>query len=301
MFLNVCFGEMIEINLWLSNTIVPFCLILLFLNITLYFSADYLAKSFIKILNILIIIMLVLFLVVGLYAIIQIISTNYQNITDLWMLLSPLSRVDYYKNDVNYLSYIYYWKMIITGILYLSLAATGALSMVFSYQLFFAINDQWRPPLRSKLTDETALRYIDFNKRFNKDYKVLDELKDDMVPLNQGGDNQQQLLLNNNKENNANNANNIQPGIVRENDIDHNKDLNRIEDNNNNNVVINEPQNNIENNVRDNYGSNIPLTENLNNDVNEGDINENNDPQIDDDNNNNEDGPKRRKIRRLKR
>jgi hypothetical protein len=261
----------------------------------LYFAADYLARSFIKLLNILIIIMLVLFLVVGLYAIIMIITTNYQNINDLWLVLSPLSRINYYKNDITYLSYIYYWKMIITGILYISLAVTGTLAMVFSYQLFFAINDQWRPKMRSKLKDETALRYIDFYKKFNKDYKILSELKDDQIPLNREDEGNKLLLHEDNNKD-------LGIGIIREEDPKENikpiePDHHNIIDNNNNLPVSNNelPDQNAHH-IRDNYASNIPLNEDQIAEAEAGGDNLENQPEE----GNNEEGPKRRKIRRLK-
>ena len=244
--------------------------------------------------------MLVLFLIAGLYAIIIIITTNYQNINDLWLVLSPLSRINYYKNDISYLSYIYYWKTIVTGILYISLAVTGTLAMVFSYQLFFAINDQWRPPLRSKLNDETALRYIDFYKKFNKDYKILSELKDDMIPLNQVDGEKDKLVLH--EDQNKDKAINNNLGIIKE-DIDNEHKDNNIDlpsNNINNNNLPNEGPRNDEDvqfGRQDNYGSNIPLTnleDNNNPDVPEDNI-EDNKPE-----DNNEEGPKRRKIRRLK-
>jgi hypothetical protein len=237
--------------------------------------------------------MLVLLLVSGLYAIIIIISTNYQNINNLWLVLSPLTRINYYNNDVTVLSYIYYWKTIITGILYLSLVITGTLAMVFSYQLFFAINDQWRPQMRSKVKDETALRFIDFYKTFNKDYKLLGEIKDDIIPLNNEETNK--LILNE--------ENNKSLGIIKEEvKEDHKEDKVEKDDIEKNKENIPVSDNNIDNNSNlpgnhYEYGSNIPLQniqmDNLNNP-------ENADNNIDEPIGKNEEGPKKRKIRRNK-
>jgi hypothetical protein len=179
-----------------------------------------------------IIILLLFFLGIGFYAVISASSSTVSIISNLWELLSPMARINYYNNDINSLFKIYTYKMIVTGILYLSIAATGLLAIFFSYQLIFEIDGSWRPQLRSKITDETAKRFINFYKNHEANLKYINEQPKQVI--------KKESIINVIPEIKQDKENQNQNLLIKSNT---NKDI-EIVDNNK---------------VKEEYGSNIPL------------------------------------------
>jgi hypothetical protein len=177
LYLNVCYGEVIEMQKWVSNSIVPLGLILLLLYIMLYSSSDSISKSVINISNILITIILIFFFGIGIFTIGFAASSKIDDLDSSWNLLSKQSKMYYYDNDINVLFSTYINKMMVTGILYLVQAVLGIIVICFSYRYHEKLTYDWRPPLRTRLSDERAKRYIDIYSKFNKDYKRLYELE----------------------------------------------------------------------------------------------------------------------------
>jgi hypothetical protein len=178
-----------------------------------------------------IIIILLFFLGIGFYALISASSSTITIISDVWELLSPMARIDYYNNDMNSLFKIYTYKMVVTAILYLSIAATGLLAIFFSYQLVFEIDGSWRPELRSKIADETAKRFIDYYKKNESNTKYINEQPKPVL--------KQAPVIS------------VIPEMKRENN--ENKNL-LIKSNTNKDIEI------VDNNrAREEYGSNVPL------------------------------------------
>jgi hypothetical protein len=176
LYLNVCYGEQIEMHRWVSNSIIPLCLFLLFFYIILYFASDLLAKFLIKVVNIFIIIVLIIFLAIGCYAIALASSQKLTDIQPSWNLLSKQSKIYYYNNDINVLLNTFHTKMIVTGALFLFLFLIGVLILIFSYQYYYILAQtlyQWRPPLRSRLNDSRAKSMIDFYTKNDSEYKRL--------------------------------------------------------------------------------------------------------------------------------
>lgn len=191
--------------------------------------------------NLFIIAVLLFFLGIGFYAIISASSSTISVVNDSWELLSPMARINYYDNDVNTLYTTFTYKTVVLGILYLSIGATGILAMFFSYQLVFEIDGSWRPPLRSKIADETAKRFIDYYRKHEANIKYINEqqkaaIRQEVIP-------------------------NIIPEIRRENE---NQNL-LIKSNTNKDIEI------VDQNIRkDEYGSNTPL--NIHNEINQNEI-----------------------------
>jgi hypothetical protein len=232
---------MIELNKWISNSIAPLGAIILILYVALYFAADYLAKPVLKVINLVIIVFLLFFLGIGFYAIISASAATVSIVVDSWELLSPMAKLNYYDNKIDTLFSIFTYKMVITGILYLSIGATGILAMFFSYQLVFEIDGSWRPPLRSKIADETAKRFIDYYRKNEANLRYLNEHPKPII--NQS-------------------IPNIIPEMKRENE---NQNLLIKSNTNKDDIEI------VDNNkVKEEYGSNVPL--NIPNDLNQNEL-----------------------------
>jgi hypothetical protein len=162
---------------WVSNSIAPLCIILLFLYVILYFSSDLIYRPIIYVTNIFIIILLIVFIAVGIFTFGFAASTKITDIQSSWDILSNQSKIYYYDNDINVLHNTYFSKMMTTGGLYLLLGVMGVVNVCFAYQYYEKLTNDWRPPLRARLSDDRAQRYIDLYSKFNKDYKKLYEME----------------------------------------------------------------------------------------------------------------------------
>jgi len=134
--MNVCYGEKIELQLWISNSIAPLCIIQLVLYISLYFSADSISKPAIKYISILLVIMILFYFGIGIYAIASAAATQLTDIQTSWDILSYQSKVFYYDNDIKVLFSTFNAKMMATAILYLLLAVLTLILVCFSYQYY---------------------------------------------------------------------------------------------------------------------------------------------------------------------
>jgi hypothetical protein len=171
--MNICYGEKIEMQKWVSNAIAPIGVILLIFYTILYFASDYISKPIINFMNICIILMLICCLGLGVYSIARAASITLDTINTSWDILSQQSKIYYYDNDVNVLFKTYQQKMFTTGGLFILLGAMSILLVCFSYTYYGRLENDWRPPLRARLSDERAQRYIELYSKFNKDYKRL--------------------------------------------------------------------------------------------------------------------------------
>jgi hypothetical protein len=175
--MNICYGEKIEMEKWISDSIAPLGVILLFFYIFLYFASDLISKPTIKLINISILILVIFCIGLGIYTLASAGSKTVDNIKSSWDILSQQSKIYYYDNDVNVLLNTYHTKMYTTGGLYVLLAIMSIILVVFSFQYYEKLTNDWRPPLRARLSDERAQRYIDMYAKFNKDYKRLSQLE----------------------------------------------------------------------------------------------------------------------------
>lgn len=169
--MNICYGEKIEMQKWVSNAIAPIGVILLIFYTILYFASDYISKPIINFMNICIILMLICCLGFGVFSIIRAASITLDTINLSWNILSQQSKIFYYDNDVNVLFKTYQQKMFTTGGFFILLAVMSILLVCFSYTYYGKLENDWRPPLRARLSDERAHRYIELYSKFNKDYK----------------------------------------------------------------------------------------------------------------------------------
>jgi hypothetical protein len=113
----------------------------------------------------------------GIYIMLAASSKTLSEINASWDILSKQSQIYYYDNDSNKLLNTYKYKMFFTGSLFLLNAVMSAISLVFAYQYYQKLTNDWRPELRSRLSDSRAIRYIDLYSKFNTGYKKLYEME----------------------------------------------------------------------------------------------------------------------------
>jgi hypothetical protein len=164
-------------QVWVSSSIAPMFLVILFLYILIYFSSDFIYKPVLNVASLILILFLLIAIAFGAYSVGLASSIKLEDIQNSWNILSPQSKSYYYDNSIEELFSIYTSKMMATGILYLIMGLMSIILVIFAYQYYFRLRNDWRPPLRAKLSDERAKRYIDLYSRFNTDYKRLYELE----------------------------------------------------------------------------------------------------------------------------
>ena len=163
---------------WISHSIAPMGIILLFVFIIIYFSSDFISKKILQAFNLILIILLLLYLSFGIYSLVLASQQSIDSaiIKNSWTLLSAYSKIYYYSNDISVLYQTYFLHMNLTGSLFLFIFTCGFFLVIFTNAYIEKIDKIWRPPLRSKLRDERAERYIDFYSKYNNDYKILNYL-----------------------------------------------------------------------------------------------------------------------------
>jgi hypothetical protein len=185
--MNICYGEYVELERWISNSIVPLFLLLLIFFIILYVSTDLISKEIISLMNILLIIITIVIIALGIFTFYKVTTVKISNIAASWEILSKQSKIYYYDNKIEVLYDIYRYKMITTGICFIVLSLISIINISFSFLFLDKLGFYWRPPLIARLNDERALRYIEYFKKFsqeNKDDLNLDKEKEKLLPEN---------------------------------------------------------------------------------------------------------------------
>ncbi len=190
---------------WISHTTAPLGIILLFVYIFIFFAADYISKKILLLMNLFLIIIVILYLAFGIYTIVLASQQAPDSpfIKNAWTLLSAYSRIYYYNNDIKVLYDTYFTNMVLTGAFYIFIFIIGCFLIIFIYVYTEEIDYIWRPPLRSKIRNERAERYINYYTLFNKEYKMLLEMH------NMDNSPQRDLNIKKKEENVTNKNNNI--------------------------------------------------------------------------------------------
>jgi len=186
--MNICYGEYVELERWISNSIVPLFLLLLIFLIILYVAADLISKEIISLINILLIIITIVIIALGIFTFYKVTTVKISNIAASWEILSKQSKIYYYDNKIEVLYEIYRYKMITTGICFIVLSLISIINISFSYLFLDKLGFYWRPPLIARLNDERAVRYIEYFKKFSQEYKEdnmnSDKEKEKLLPEN---------------------------------------------------------------------------------------------------------------------
>lgn len=196
---------------------------------------------------------MLLYAIFGIYAIVLATQQSPESpfIKNAWTLLSAYSKIYYYDNDIKVLYNSYFLRMLVTGSVYLFIFVCGFFLIVFSYIYTEKIDFIWRPPLRSKLRDERAQRYIDYYGMYNKEYKMLLEMHNqDQKALNSNN-------INNNNVVNTNNNNHQQQENVNYNNYNSNPENAQLINDNNLNYNSNNNNNNYSNSNKNSNNKNF--------------------------------------------
>lgn len=184
LFLNVCYGEDIEMIKWVSAILFPLIIINLILLYFLYVTANYLKRTPFLFCIIFIAIIGILSIVFGIYQIVKAPKIDVISISD--RLTS--NEKEYYeligrrknKDDSDYVSsgikHQHKYKMLFSGIMNLILGVLDIIIVIISL-IFKSLLDQsnfdWRPPLRSHVRESRIRKAIDLYLKNNEPYKIL--------------------------------------------------------------------------------------------------------------------------------
>lgn len=214
LYFNNCYGENYEMEYWISQSIVPISIILLVINILLYISLEYIIRSFIYLMVYIYIIMTLTLLGFGLYSIFIFTSKNINDMQSKWIKISNQSKIYYYNNSLQVLFDIYKYKMITTGIFFIIFSIISLIISFLSYKLSDDKQlNNWRPKLKSKISESRSQRLTDYYDKYGKRIEELrkerkEEIKE--TPIIKEKDNTSRLeIINENNRNDNNYGSNV--------------------------------------------------------------------------------------------
>ena len=204
LFLNVCYGEEIEMERWISACLFPIIIVSIIVLYTIYVSVNYLKKiSFITCIIIYILLCVFLFVL----GIVSLVKGAKPNIKEEEINSLTKYEIMYYANgDIDKaaaktnIEKEYKTKMIVTGILDILLFILGGIlictSIVFN-SLLSQTNFDWRPPLRShvrisrikkaiELYTQNSESFINVFRAENPNYQI-DEFENKDKDMNRFG------------------------------------------------------------------------------------------------------------------
>ena len=152
LFFNVCYGEDIEMEFWVSVSLFPLIGLSIFLLYILNTSINYLKRTLMMICIIIYLILSLFAIILGIYSIVKACELKTEDVEEKFKNLSFYEK-EFYGDDNN-LRKRFYQKMLGSGIIDLILGAAGVI--IFLMTLLFSsylskTNFDWRPPLRSHI------------------------------------------------------------------------------------------------------------------------------------------------------
>ena len=224
LYLGCCLGEQIELEYYLSHSIIPLFIILIFLNYLIYTAADYVLRSFMKIIFAFLFVYSGFFLGFGIYALVKASQVRTDNtlFNSRWNQLSLNSRLFYFSNVQINLVNAYFGKMITTGVIYIFTGVISILDCFFLWDYNDKISDNWIPLLKSRMSDDNKKRLIDLKNKLspNEGENLRQNINDERKPLIDGhisGHN----AVGTNLDNLDNNGLNMQNSIENNNKVNH--------------------------------------------------------------------------------
>ena len=303
LYLNVCYGENIEMESWISISLFPLIIVSILLLYLLYSTINYLKKTAFIVCAIIYLFLSVYCIILAIFSFYYAFRRDDSEIENKFNSMTDNEKY-YYQNDENEVYRAYKIKMIWSGSFNLVLGFFGIIIFIISLlfnTLLLQTTYDWRPPLRShvrisriKKSIELYAQNIDsFTKIFraeNPNYQ-LDELENkDMnrfgIIKGSIGDSadiskERKDVSNINNSGNINNINNneeiiLPKALKKKNKVNivDNKDEKNNEDNQNNNInneneintnTNNLINNNIENENEINTNSNNLINNKINN------------------------------------
>ena len=160
LFLNICYGEEIEMEKWISITLFPIIVVSIILLYLLFDSVNYLKRKIIMVCIVIYFILSLFLIILGIYSII--LGFRYDEDDDAAEALKGLTKLEkkYYeylntdKEEKTNLANEYWNKMVASGIIDIILGFFGFI--VFTLTICFTsllskTSFDWRPPLRSHI------------------------------------------------------------------------------------------------------------------------------------------------------
>ena len=235
LYLGCCFGEKVELEYYLSHSIIPLFIILIAVNYLTYTAADYVLRTMMKFLFSILFVYSGVFLGFGIYAVVLAsqLKTDNTLFTSRWNQLSLNSKIYYFSNSMTNLINSYFTKMIVVGVIYLFTGIVTVLNCFFLWDYNDKISDNWKPQLKSRMSDEKKKKYIDLKSKLsnNNQENLRQNINDEGKPLiNKPVNSNLENLENNglNIDNNINNNANIEVNA----NVDANANANSNENNN---------------------------------------------------------------------
>jgi hypothetical protein len=178
LFLDACYGENIEMELWISHTLCPLIFVSLVFLYLIFEAINYLKQIPIRISVIIYAIISVFFIVLGIISIYQGLDYKEEKAQKRLYSLTRFER-EYYKyldtgkSDEENLKRLYKLKMLFTGILDLVLGVLGIILIIFCL-IFNSLLSQttfdWRPPLRSHVNTSRIKKAIELVQQNNESF-----------------------------------------------------------------------------------------------------------------------------------
>ena len=178
LFLDACYGENIEMELWISHTLCPLIFASLIFLYLIYEAINYLKQIPIRISVIIYAIISIFFIVLGIISIYQGLDYKEEKAQKRLYSLTRFER-EYYKDmkpeksDEENLKNQYKLKMLFTGILDLLLGVLGIILIIFCL-IFNSLLSQttfdWRPPLRSHVSTSRIKKAIELVTQNNESF-----------------------------------------------------------------------------------------------------------------------------------
>jgi len=200
LYLGVCLGEQIELEYYLSHSIIPLFIILIAINYLTYTAADYVLRTFMKFLFGFLFVYSFIFIAFSIYAFVLAsqVKTDNTLFNNRWAELSPNSRLYYFSNDKLNLINAYFTKMIVTGVIYIFTGIVSILNCFFLWDYNDKISDNWIPLLKSRMTDENKKRLIDLKYKLspNNQDNLMQNIIEERKPLIDAQQNANPVLSN---------------------------------------------------------------------------------------------------------
>jgi hypothetical protein len=178
LYLDACYGEDIEMDLWISYTLCPLIFVSLIFLYMIFEAINYLKQIPIRISVIIYVIISVFFIVLGIISIYQALDFSQDKVKKRLNSLTRFER-EYYKHfnpektDEENLRSQYKLKMLFTGILDLLVGVLGIILIIFCL-IFNSLLSQttfdWRPPLRSHVNTSRIKKAIELVTQNNESF-----------------------------------------------------------------------------------------------------------------------------------
>ena len=178
LFLNICYGEEIEMDKWISHSLFPSIILSIIILYFLSGTITYLKKSALIFCAIIYFLLSIYLFIIGVISLYNGINNKMSKaLKDLTFYEKKYYENYRSKNDGEWsLKYHYRYKMIVSGGINLFLSLMGAVVFIFTIcfnSLLSQTTYDWRPPLRSHVRIQRITKAIDLYTQNNESFVNL--------------------------------------------------------------------------------------------------------------------------------